>query len=49
MDGTKPRGRPKTRFIDTVKKDMEGAGLRERDARDRKKWRDRTHVADPST
>ena len=49
LDGTRPRGRPKTRYIDTVKKDMTDAGLRERDARDRKRWRDRTHVADPST
>ncbi|PAV69776.1 hypothetical protein WR25_17465 [Diploscapter pachys] len=44
LDGTRPRGRPKTRYIDTVKKDMEDAGLRERDARDRKSSDSESHI-----
>ena len=47
IDGVRPRGRPKMRYIDTVKKDMVEVGLREQDAKDRVKWRGLSRAADP--
>ena len=47
VSGVRPRGRPKTRYIDTVKKDMVEAGLTENDVTDRTKWRTKTKRADP--
>ena len=45
----RPRGRPKTRSIDTVKKGMADAGLTENDVTNRIKWRAETKRTDPKT
>ena len=39
VEGTKPRGRPKKTWMQTVLADMKNIGLEEADALDRKKWR----------
>jgi hypothetical protein len=42
----RPRGRPKARYQDTVRKDMEVAGLQDGDELDRVTWRAKTRKAD---
>ena len=39
LPGKRRRGRPKRRFLDVVKEDMEEVGAKETDIEDRKKWR----------
>ena len=39
LPGKRKRGRPKKRFLDVVKKDMEEVGVKEMDIEDRKMWR----------
>jgi len=41
------RGRPKRRFIDVVREDMQ-VGIAEEDAEDRKTWKQMIHCGDPS-
>ena len=38
LSGKRKRGRPKRRFLDVVKEDMEEVGAKETDIEDRKKW-----------
>lgn len=47
VDGKRGRGRPKKRWCEVLKCDMRVAGVCEEDAKDRKKWKLRTRVADP--
>ena len=39
LPGKRRRGRPKRRFVDVVKEDMEEVGAKETDVEDRKIWR----------
>ena len=39
LPGKTKRGRPKRRFLDVVKEDMEEVGAKETDIEDRKMWR----------
>ena len=39
LPGKRKRGRPKRRFLDVVKEDMEEVGAKEMDIKDRKMWR----------
>ena len=48
IEGPRPRGRPKTRWLDTIRSDMREVAVYERDAADRIKWRSRIRVADPA-
>ncbi|EYC42305.1 hypothetical protein Y032_0536g3107 [Ancylostoma ceylanicum] len=48
VKGTRPRGRPKTRWLDCVKSEAE-VQLTTRDADNRNKWRRRCSTADPAT
>ena len=38
LSGKRKRGRPKRRFLDVVKEDVEEVGAKETDNEDRKKW-----------
>ena len=39
VTGKEEKGRPKRRFLDAVKEDMEEVGVKETDIEDRKMWR----------
>ena len=39
LPGKRKKGRPKRRFLDVVKEDMEEVGAKETDIEDRKMWR----------
>jgi len=47
LPGTRPRGKPKQRWTDNIKKDLERAGLSPDDAADRSEWRRMIRQADP--
>ena len=47
IPGKRKRGRPKRRYIDGIKKDMMSAGLREKDALNRERWRGKIRCGDP--
>lgn len=49
VDGKRPRGKPKRRWMDVVQKDIKDNGLSLEDAQDRAKWRRSTMKADPAT
>ncbi|EYC25573.1 hypothetical protein Y032_0011g1280 [Ancylostoma ceylanicum] len=49
VKGVRPRGRPKTRWLDCVKTDMAEVQLTTRDANNRNKWKKRCSTADPAT
>src|SRR6185295_20331220 len=46
VDGRRPRGRPKKRWMDTLKEDMRAASVDPRDTADRAKWRRQCKRAD---
>ncbi|KIH69212.1 hypothetical protein ANCDUO_00449 [Ancylostoma duodenale] len=48
VDGSRPRGRPKTRWLDRIEEDMRLLKLTTGDAFDRRKWRNHTRNADPN-
>ena len=45
--GRRKRGRPKRRWEDFIKEDMESVGVVEEDALDRVLWRQKTTTGDP--
>ena len=45
--GRRPREKPKRRFMDVVKEDMNLDGVREEDAEDRVRWRKISCYRDP--
>ena len=47
LPGKRKRGRPKRRFLDVVKEDMEKVGAKEMDIEDRKMWRMMTRCGHP--
>nr|XP_032520531.1 uncharacterized protein LOC116772442 [Danaus plexippus plexippus] len=47
VPGARPPGRPRKRWLDTVKQDMRANGLTTADAKDRAKWRSLSRKADP--
>ncbi|KIH47114.1 hypothetical protein ANCDUO_22830 [Ancylostoma duodenale] len=49
VKGIRTRGRPKTRWLDCVKFDMDEVQLTARDANDRNKWKKKCSTADPAT
>ena len=49
IDGTRRRGRPKTRWMDIVRQDMKDLGLEESDALDRDGWRIGIQYGDPAS
>ena len=46
--GKRKRGRPKRRWEDCIREDMEAARVTEEEALDRAKWRKRIRTGDPS-
>lgn len=48
ISGRWPRGRPKQRWRDTIKSDMDTTGLNPEDAHDRASWRSKIKTADPA-
>ena len=49
LPGKGKRGRPKRRFMDAVREGMAVVELTEEDAKDRTKWRWKTHCGDSLT
>ncbi|KIH69558.1 hypothetical protein ANCDUO_00092 [Ancylostoma duodenale] len=49
VDRRRPRGRLKTRWLDRIEEDMRVLKLAEEDTFNRKKWRNHTRYADPSS
>ena len=47
-DGRRPRGRPKKRWMDRIKEDMQHVNTALEDALDRAKWRQTCQQADPA-
>uniref|UniRef100_A0A914W724 Endonuclease-reverse transcriptase n=1 Tax=Plectus sambesii TaxID=2011161 RepID=A0A914W724_9BILA len=47
VEGKWPRGRPKCRWMDSIRNDMTACGLTEQDTADRDRWRSRIRKADP--
>ncbi|KIH68269.1 hypothetical protein ANCDUO_01397 [Ancylostoma duodenale] len=47
VEGRRPRGRPKTRWLDSIEDDMRFLKLSVDDVYDRRKWRNRTKNANP--
>ena len=47
LPGKRRRGRPKTRFIDVVREDMQVVGVSDRDAVSRRNWRLWIRCGDP--
>ena len=47
VPGRRKRGRPKRRWMDLVREDMERVGAREGDEVDRVKWSLLSHCGDP--
>lgn len=48
MQGVRRRGRPKTRWLDVVRKDLSSCGVTESDTSNRAKWKEKTKKADPT-
>ncbi len=48
MEGKRPRGRPKKRWMDRMKEDMKHDNVAPDDALDRKEWRAICRKADPA-
>ncbi|KAL3967110.1 myosin III [Sarotherodon galilaeus] len=46
LDGNRPQGRPKKRWMDRIKDDMKAVNVTPEDALDRKKWRKACKIAD---
>ena len=46
MEGTRPRGRPKKTWRETVEKDCRARGLKTEDAMDRCRWRKKIGMID---
>ena len=46
--GKRPPGKPKQRWLDTIRKDMKERGITESLAANRAAWRKAIHVADPA-
>ena len=49
VSGTRPRGRPCTRWRDNIRNDMSFFEVREEDAMDRKVWKRKIQDPDPAT
>ncbi|KIH61741.1 hypothetical protein ANCDUO_07980 [Ancylostoma duodenale] len=49
VNGRRPRGRPKTRWLDRIAEDMRVLKLTGEDAFNRRKWRNHTRDADLSS
>ena len=47
-DGRRPQGRPKKRWLDTIKEDMRAVGVKPEDANNRVVWRAMCKSADPA-
>ena len=47
IPGKRKRGRPKRRYMDALVEDMKVAGVKENDAQDRIKWRQKIRCGDP--
>ena len=47
-DGQRPRGRPKKRWMDCLREDMQVTGVRPAVAADRTKWKAKCRKADPA-
>ncbi|EYB96990.1 hypothetical protein Y032_0144g2447 [Ancylostoma ceylanicum] len=48
VPGKRPKGRPKQRWIDTLRSDLKLADIHTDQSHDRAKWRQRTSKADPT-
>ncbi|KAJ8376011.1 hypothetical protein SKAU_G00065910 [Synaphobranchus kaupii] len=47
LPGKRRRGRPKRRFMDTVKEDMQAVGVTEDEAQDKNRWKQMIRCGDP--
>ena len=47
VPGKRRRGRPKRRWLDSIRNDLSERGLSEEDAQDRPRWRRLTRHIDP--
>ena len=47
LPGKRGRGRPKRRFMDAIREDLEVVKIREEDALDRRKWKGAIRCGDP--
>ncbi|KAJ8349299.1 hypothetical protein SKAU_G00244290 [Synaphobranchus kaupii] len=47
LPGKRRRGRPKRRFTDTVKEDMQAVGVTEDEAQDKNRWKQMIRCGDP--
>ena len=47
VNGKRDRGRPRTRWKDNIKRDMQELNLTGEDAEERKQWRGRIRATDP--
>ena len=47
LPGRRPRGRPKRRFMDAVKKDMQVVRVRVEDTKNRSKWKSVIRCGNP--
>ena len=48
IEGKRPRGRPKRRWMDVIRDDMKACHVTEHDTADREKWKRKTRKADPT-
>ena len=48
VPGKRPRGRPKARWMDGVRRDMQALRITPEDAQDRTFWKSRIRAADPT-
>ena len=48
VPGKRPKGRPKQRWLDTLRVDLKLTSVNPDQAHDRQEWRRRTNVADPA-
>ena len=46
--GKRPRGRPRGRWMDSVRRDMQALRITPEDAQDRTLWKSRIRAADPT-
>jgi len=48
VPGKRPRGRPRARWMDGVRRDMQALRITPEDAQDRTFWKSRIRAADPT-
>ena len=49
LDGTRPRGRPKLRWLDRINADLKEISAQIVDAQDRVRWKNKIRIVDPKS